>query len=613
MRVAGECAKLLAQSAEAVCKQLLPNGKVKSGKYYAGSVGGEEGSSLVVELRGTKAGVWADFAANNGDKQNEGDLVDLWAAVNAKSIRECIPDIARHCGVDLPQVAHEKRYKKPNVPQGRVDCPDEILAWFKERGIEKETLADNYVKWVGDSIAYPCFHDRKVALIRYRKHNAPHNQRFKSSVESRPTMFGWPKIDNQARTLFITEGFEDCMILQQWGIQALSVPFGAGAGAKQAWIETEHDSLLQFDDIVLCMDADSAGEAAIKEICERLGQHRCRVLRLGGMDITDWWRAGGNPERFIELAKASKPLELDVVKSLAAFQGEAMEFILGGGFESAEDAFEFPFKDMENWRLLDGTVTAWTGHTGAGKSTVTNLMSIYGMKQGYKVLIASMELPGKQTAVKYGYQLSGRLNPTREYLERCFEYANPSIYIYNVVDNTNYLKLLEAMEYAFKRHGTKLFIIDSLLKLGIREDDSDGLVEAINSFGRFAKKFGAQVWIVAHQTKPAEKFGKRPAPTEYGIRGTGSAADLFEQVIGVYRVPPVDGKPHLPDMQLCPLKFRYASAPPERRINFWMDKSVGRYSRDSRCRVEELVPTEGTAEEHDQLVDEPYIDDNPFE
>jgi hypothetical protein len=41
-----------------------------------GNVAGDAGDSLVVELNGTKAGLWHDFATGAG-----GDVLDLWAVV----------------------------------------------------------------------------------------------------------------------------------------------------------------------------------------------------------------------------------------------------------------------------------------------------------------------------------------------------------------------------------------------------------------------------------------------------------------------------------------------------------------------------------------------------
>jgi hypothetical protein len=84
------------QHAEAVCRRLLPGG-VRIGREWAcGSVAGEKGQSLRVQLAGARAGAWIDFAA--GD--HGGDFVSLAAAVAKVSQSEAARGLARMLGVE---------------------------------------------------------------------------------------------------------------------------------------------------------------------------------------------------------------------------------------------------------------------------------------------------------------------------------------------------------------------------------------------------------------------------------------------------------------------------------------------------------------------------------
>ncbi|QQR70060.1 MAG: AAA family ATPase [Alphaproteobacteria bacterium] len=56
---------------------LLPQGKVRNGKFTVGDVQGNKGDSLCVELSGAKIGMWHDFATGDG-----GDILTLWGAVH---------------------------------------------------------------------------------------------------------------------------------------------------------------------------------------------------------------------------------------------------------------------------------------------------------------------------------------------------------------------------------------------------------------------------------------------------------------------------------------------------------------------------------------------------
>jgi hypothetical protein len=63
---------LLSDRAEEVCRELLPNGQQRGKQWFVGSVAGEKGESMIVELVGPKAGMWFDHAAGKG-----GDLLSL--------------------------------------------------------------------------------------------------------------------------------------------------------------------------------------------------------------------------------------------------------------------------------------------------------------------------------------------------------------------------------------------------------------------------------------------------------------------------------------------------------------------------------------------------------
>ncbi|RZF43824.1 hypothetical protein LSTR_LSTR006365 [Laodelphax striatellus] len=67
---------------------LLPNGTFRGDKFYVGNIQGDKGKSLVVELSGSEAGLWHDFATGEG-----GDIIDLWAGVHRKSTRIEFPEV----------------------------------------------------------------------------------------------------------------------------------------------------------------------------------------------------------------------------------------------------------------------------------------------------------------------------------------------------------------------------------------------------------------------------------------------------------------------------------------------------------------------------------------
>ena len=86
----------LADQAEILCRELLPNGRKDGLEWRVGSVKGEAGNSLGVRLSGDKAGIWGDF--NGG--QDKGDMLDLVQAVLGIDKGEAVQWAKTRLGID---------------------------------------------------------------------------------------------------------------------------------------------------------------------------------------------------------------------------------------------------------------------------------------------------------------------------------------------------------------------------------------------------------------------------------------------------------------------------------------------------------------------------------
>ncbi len=80
---ATELAPLLAVRAEEVCRLLLPQGRADHGNWVIGSVQGDAGKSLHIQLTGPNAGVWLDFST--GEK---GNMLTLWQLTSGLSLKD---------------------------------------------------------------------------------------------------------------------------------------------------------------------------------------------------------------------------------------------------------------------------------------------------------------------------------------------------------------------------------------------------------------------------------------------------------------------------------------------------------------------------------------------
>lgn len=73
---------------EDVLFHLFPAGHVHGNKFYIGNVRGDPGDSMDVDLDGPKAGLWSDFASDDG-----GDIFSLWATVRGLEAKRDFPKL----------------------------------------------------------------------------------------------------------------------------------------------------------------------------------------------------------------------------------------------------------------------------------------------------------------------------------------------------------------------------------------------------------------------------------------------------------------------------------------------------------------------------------------
>ncbi|QDH18394.1 AAA family ATPase [Wolbachia endosymbiont of Carposina sasakii] len=99
---------------------LLPRGTFRGDKFYVGDLKGNQGKSMIVELTGSKAGLWHDFSTGEG-----GDIFDLWAAVTGKNqFTDTIEDIAKWIGYS----EKNNTLGQPTASWNYYDESDQVIA-----------------------------------------------------------------------------------------------------------------------------------------------------------------------------------------------------------------------------------------------------------------------------------------------------------------------------------------------------------------------------------------------------------------------------------------------------------------------------------------------------
>ncbi|QBR84714.1 toprim domain-containing protein [Legionella israelensis] len=529
--MAKEISKLLAQKAEDIARLLLPNGKKSGNEWCIGNINGDLGKSLKIHLNGEKAGVWCDFA--NGDS---GDLLDLWVKTKNLTLSKAIKEATLYLGISQPNFAAHKpvNYIKPKKKYRELNqSQTKVMRYLTDnRKLQFETINAFKIGEQNNQIVFPYWRDNELIFVKYLKLERPQNKKI-ISVEPNcePCLFGWHLISDAARSVTICEGEIDAMSLYQYGVPALSVPFGGGNGNKQRWIESEFDKLSIFDEIYLCFDDDKEGYLAIKEIIDRLGRHRCKFVQLPYKDVNECLLANIQPDKIYQCFKEAKTCDPDELKSAYDFVDEVIEQFYP--LPNALLGYDSPWQKTKTKILFrPEELSVWTGINGHGKSQFLGQVILSFMKQGAKVCIASLELKPKRLLMRLTKQAAALSDPTKEYIQAIHEWYQDKLWIFDLVGTAKSKRLLEVFLYARQRYGVDVFVIDSLMKLDIAEDDYKAQKSFIEQLCDFKNQHNCHIHVVVHPRKGADES---EPPGKLDNKGTGAISDLADNCFTVWR------------------------------------------------------------------------------
>ena len=593
----GEISRMLADQAETVAKYLLPSGKRDGAEWRAGSTGGEAGASLGVHLTGTKAGVWSDFSTGEA-----GDLVDLWAAVRCNGhVGKAVTEAKSWLGVKDPEFhGHvSKSYKPPLVPKCTKPKGPVHQYLCGKRYLTEATLEAYKIGADGKNIVFPFLRDGEPVMVKIRE-AADGAKPKPTSAEQQPCLFGWQAIPDSAREVTLCEGEIDAMTLYQYGYPALSVPFGGGKGAKQQWLETEYHHLERFDRINLCFDNDKAGHEAVAEIAPRLGRHRCYRVVLPKKDANDCLTGGvKSVQEFFDSARTFDPVQL---RGASEFTDEVIEEFWPSETTRGRTT-QLPW-DRAHGKLdlREAELSVFFGINGHGKSQIVNNICVDAMAQGRRVCIASMEIKPQKMLKQLTRQAAAVVGsiPSIPYIRAVMQWFHDKLWIFECVGTTKASDLLDVMDYAHKRYGVDMFVIDSLMKCGFAEDDYNAAKLFVEKLCDFKNSTNCHVILVAHSRKVENETSR---VGKMDLKGTGAVADLCDTLVAVVRNKRKEeaqksgetGCDDQPDAFLYCDKQRNGDGA-EPRIGLWLNKNTMQFVNYESQRPRRYVEFTGSVE-----------------
>ncbi len=532
--------QLLLGRMEELCSYLLPNGKMKSNHWVVGGIDGSAGESLQITVNGAAAGRFIDFA----NPENKGATpLWLWAKVKNLNFPEAVKQAKEWLGVkggDYGVRQHKaKSYLKPQKEGIRLAEPNTPVMDYLTvtRRLDPTVIANAKVAETedGSAIVFPFIeHDpethKDIAVHRkYLKLDRPDGKKDSwTTPGTKRCLYAKNLITENTSELVICEGEIDALSWNSWGIPAVSLPNGV---ADFEWINIDWEWLARFEKIYISTDMDEPGRICAPEICKRLGLHRCYIVKIPKKDANECLVAGLDRNAMLDTLKSAKAVELDEIKRPDDFKSDVMEFY---NCDPSSRGVETPWTPNLPWRIRKGEMTILSGFSGHGKTAGLNQLMLHCVSKGMKVMDASLEIKPAMTLYNMTRCAMARKHSERPQIEACIEWLNDNVFFLDCIGTVNVSRIMHAMEYARKRHGIDVFVIDSLFKCGLSGEDYAGARDFADKLTTFCNNTGAHVILVAHSRKTQGGNEMNP-PSKSDVAGSSDLTNAAFNVVIFWR------------------------------------------------------------------------------
>ena len=454
-------------------------------------------------------------------------------------------------------VRTKHNYKYPH--EEPINDKPHVIEYLGRRGISKNVIDYLDIREDKNGNCVLNFYDTNdvLTMVKYR----PSHSVDKSSgmaktwcqkdADTSPLLFNMNRV-NTTKPLLICEGEIDCASVIDAGYtNTVSVPLGAG---NLHWIEENWDWLNTFDSIIIWADNDEPGIKMRKECIYRLGTWRTKYIvtpdyyekedgrRIPTKDANDCLQVGGK-EYVMSLISEAKDVPVTSVVDYSDL--EELDISKMDGVKTGIKPL-----DKELNKLYYGTLTILSGRPAAGKTSLIDQTIARTIDNGDPVFLFSKELPERLSANWFNTIIAGRRNMVQKQNmdgEKYYvvpystqktmqSFYSKKLFIYKDDEPNDYESVLKSAEECVRKFGCKLIVLDNLMMLDLKCNESEkntAQTNLINLLIKFSVKFNVAVVLIAHPRKTQDSNSDIEM---YDIAGSSNIINLAMRSIGLRRV-----------------------------------------------------------------------------
>lgn len=433
----------------------------------------------------------------------------------------------------------QKTYKKPTTQMNPITT--EIEQYLTKRKFSPKTWKARNISESNNKIVFPYYENRQLVAVKFRARNQ--EGKWKAfSMEQGGKLIFWG-IDNcdAAFPLIITEGEFDALSLDEAGIpNAVSLPNGCNS---LGCVDLCWEWLQQFDTYYLWTDRDEGGITARQELIKRLGPAKCMIVEHPKYKDANEVLYREGKDGVVKCISEAKAIPLKGLKDLADLPeyDPVNDVVVPSSIGKVNTTID------GGYRM--GEVSIWTGINSSGKSTMLGQELLNAIENGFNICAYSGELPDRIFRYWVDLQAAGpsyiiqeeskgrvitKVDP--QMVKHIRSWYRGKFWLYDNQAVATQDEILEVFEYAYRRHGCRVFMVDNLMSLALGSgSESNFYIKQADFIGQcksFAQRFNVHIHVVAHprKIKKGEVVGKDD------VGGSGNITNWADNVFEVRRL-----------------------------------------------------------------------------
>ena len=209
-------------------------------------------------------------------------------------------------------------------------------------------------------------------------------------------------------------------------------------------------------------------------------------------------------------------------------------------------------------RIRRGELSVWAGINFHGKTTMLKQIVLHMVRSGEKVCMASLEelpevtMAGIARMAVPDTDIRENSDEPDGWLSYVCGELSGRFWLYNQTKMIDPQRVLALIGYCAQELGCTMFVLDSLMRTALPQDDYEGQRVFCNSLDNYARALNIHIALVHHIVKVDES----EVPGRHSIRGSGAIIDNCSQSFIVWRNTNEDKREEDPDGLLVVAKNR---------------------------------------------------------